>query len=152
VLALFAGTLLYVVLTATKKLMNWQDRDQNFVDRNRACPCQLGLFGKIRKCGRTTHILVIRSRRPDAVSPNKYLLNLSRNRLRLRTTTPAILRTYGQTYNKRVRINRDLSFRHIEVRLSGRFGFLNFLVLCQIFYFSIFPFSYPIYSTPVVAL
>jgi hypothetical protein len=68
---------------ATKKLMNWRKRDPdpNFVDRNRACPYQLRLFGIIRKFGRTTLILVIGPRRLDAVTVTKYLLNLLRNRL-----------------------------------------------------------------------
>jgi hypothetical protein len=75
---------------ATKKLMNWRDRDldPNFVDRDLVCSYQLRLFGKIRKCVRTTHIFVIGPRRLDASSPKNGLsrLNggtLSRNRLRI---------------------------------------------------------------------
>jgi hypothetical protein len=48
-------------MMATKRLMNWRDSDSdtNFVGRSRACPYQFRLFGKIRKFGRTTRIIVM---------------------------------------------------------------------------------------------
>jgi hypothetical protein len=52
--------------------------------------------------------------------------------------------------NKRVGICRDLSFRHIEVRIIKRkiwFRSLNFLVLSQIFYFFFFSFSFLVNTT-----